>query len=67
MARYELLIDGRRRWRAKSETDLRAWLHEYRQEHAEDDPDGAHVQIRRLSPLAWLTGGRLVDRESFLR
>jgi len=25
-----------------------------------------HVQIRRLSGWAWLTGGKLVDRDGFL-
>ena len=66
MARYELLIDGRGRWRAKSEDDVRTWLREYREEHAADDPDAAHVQIRRLSSWAWLTGGKLVRRDDFL-
>ena len=59
--RYELLIDGRRRWKAASEADVRRWLAEYREEHAEDDPDAAHVQVRQLSALSWLTGGKLLD------
>jgi hypothetical protein len=42
-------------------------LREYCDEHAADDPGAAHVQIRRLSRLAWLTGGTLVDRDAFLR
>ena len=66
MARYELLIDGRSRWRAKSEDDLRRWLAEYTEEHAEDDPGATHVQIRRLSAFSWLTGGKIVDRALFL-
>ena len=66
MAKYELLIDGSKRWRAASEDDVRSWLREYRDEHAQDDPDAVHVQIRRLSAFAWLTGGRLVDRRQFL-
>jgi hypothetical protein len=66
VARYELLIDGHGRWRATSEADVREWLREYREEHAEDDPDAVHVQIRRLSPTSWLTGGRIVAREPFL-
>jgi hypothetical protein len=65
--RYELLIDGQRRWRAASEDDVRAWLDEYREEHAEDDPDAAHVQVRVLSWWSWLTGGTLMPRERFLR
>jgi phenylpyruvate tautomerase PptA (4-oxalocrotonate tautomerase family) len=66
VAKYELLIDGRSRWRAKSDADLRRWLTEYTQEHAEDDPDATHVQIRRLSAFSWLTGGKIVDRTLFL-
>ena len=66
MARYELLIDGTRRWKASSEDDVRAWLREYREEHAQDDPDAVHVQIRRLSAWSWLTGGKLVGRQQFL-
>ena len=65
-AKYDLLIDGQKRWRAASEDDLRVWLREYCEEHAEDDPDAVHVQIRRLSGWAWLTGGTLVDRDEFL-
>jgi hypothetical protein len=64
--RYELLIDGQRRWRAVSEDDVRTWLDEYREEHAEDDPGAAHVQVRVLSRWSWLTGGRLLPRERFL-
>jgi hypothetical protein len=65
-SKFELLIDGRSRWRAASEDDLRMWLREYREEHAEDDPDALHVQIRKLSGWAWLTGGRLVDRDEYV-
>jgi cell wall-associated NlpC family hydrolase len=66
VAKYELLIDGRSRWRAKSEDDLRRWLTEYTEAHAADDPDATHVQIRRLSAFSWLTGGKIVDRAAFL-
>jgi gamma-D-glutamyl-L-lysine dipeptidyl-peptidase len=66
VARYELLIDGAGRWRAQSEDDVRQWLSEYREEHAADDPDAAHVQIRKLSAWSWLTGGKLVPRQQFL-
>ena len=66
MPRYELLIDGRRRWKAASEEDVRRWLAEYREEHAEDDPDAVHVQVRELSALSWLTGGKLLERTLFL-
>jgi hypothetical protein len=66
VAKFELLVDGRSRWRAGSEDDVRAWLRDYRGEHAEDDPDAAHVQVRVLSRWSWLTGGKLVDRDRFL-
>lgn len=66
MAKYEFLVDGRSRWKAKSEADARAWLREYRAEHVDDDPDAVHVQIRKLSPWSWLTGGTVVDRQRFL-
>ena len=65
-SKYELLIDGRSRWKASSEDDVRAWLGEYCEEHAQDDPDATHVQIRRLSAWSWLTGGKLVGRQQFL-
>jgi hypothetical protein len=63
--KFELLIDGRRRWKAASEDDLRTWLGEYRAEHVQDDPDAVHVQIRELTRWAWVTGGTLVPRERF--
>jgi hypothetical protein len=63
--KFELLIDGRRRWKAASEDDLGTWLGEYRAEHAQDDPDAVHVQIRELTRWAWVTGGTLVPRERF--
>jgi hypothetical protein len=60
------MVDGERRRRVKSEDEARAWVREYRSEHAEDNPDATHVQIRRLSPWAWLTGGSLAPTERFL-
>jgi hypothetical protein len=65
MADYALLIDGERVARANSADDVRAWLQKYREDHAEDDPSAAHVQIIQRGALAWLTGGKLVDREQF--
>ncbi len=65
MAKYDLLVDGDKRWRAKSEDEARAWIRDYREEHIEDDPDATHVLVRRLSPWSWLTGGSLVDRDTF--
>lgn len=66
MAKYELLVDGERQGRVASAEELREWLRGYRAEHAEDDPDATHVQVRELSAFAWLTGGRLLDRDEFL-
>jgi hypothetical protein len=66
VAKFELLIDGRKRWRASSEDDVRRWIAEYRAEHAEDDPDATHVQVMRLSPFSWLTGGSIDDPQRFL-
>ena len=65
MPRYELLVDGRGRARAGSEVEVRAWIQGYREEHAQDDPDATHVQVRLLSRWAWLAGGSLVPRERF--
>ena len=66
MGRYELLVDGEPRFKAASDEDVRGWLRSYRADHAEDDPDAVHVQVRKLSPWSWLTGGSLVGREQFL-
>ena len=66
MPDYALLVDGERVERVNSEHEVRAWLADYRKEHAEDDPAAAHVQIIERGALAWLTGGKLVDRKRFL-
>lgn len=66
MAKYELLVDGEGRWRAKSVDEARAWIRDYREEHSEDDPDATHVQVRQLSRLSWLTGGSIAPTERFL-
>lgn len=65
-AKYELLVDGRRETRVDGDDAARAWIREYRFEHVETDKDAAHVQVRRLTPWSWLTGGKLVPREQFL-
>lgn len=65
MAKFDLLVDGERLHRAASADEVRTWLRDYRAEHEEDDPDAAHVQVRELTPWAWLTGGHLLDREQF--
>jgi hypothetical protein len=64
--RYELLVDGRARGKAASDGEARNWLEAYCTEHAEDDPDATHVQVRQLSRISWLTGGSLVPRERFI-
>jgi hypothetical protein len=66
MARYELLVDGDARGKAASDDEARAWIRAYRLEHAEDDPDATHVQVRKLSTFSWLTGGSLVPTEDLL-
>ncbi len=66
MNRYVLLVDGVTRGRAGSDDEARAWIRAYRAEHAQDDPDATHVQVRRLSRVSWLTGGSLVPSDDFL-
>jgi hypothetical protein len=66
MADYALLVDGQKVERANSEDDVRAWLAKYREDHQDDDPDAAHVQVLERSFRSWLTGGKLLDRERFL-
>jgi len=66
MAKYALLVDGERVAKLDSEEDVRGWLLKYREEHVEDDPSAAHVQVIERGPLWWITGGKLVDRLQFL-
>jgi hypothetical protein len=63
---YAILLDGERVARVSSDDAVRMWIAKYREDHAEDDPAAAHVQILERGPLAWLVGGKLVDRERFL-
>jgi hypothetical protein len=63
---YAILVDGTRVARVNDGDDVRAWIAKYREEHQEDDPDAAHVQVLERNFLSWLTGGKLVDRERFL-
>jgi len=65
VTKFDLLVDGGRVARVRSEQEVRDWLVRYREEHSYDDPDAAHVLVLERSPLAFLTGGRLVDRERF--
>jgi hypothetical protein len=63
---YDILLDGERVERLSTDDAVRAWIEKYREDHVEDDPAAAHVQILERGPLAWLVGGKLVDRERFL-
>ena len=66
MTDYAILLDGERVARMDTDDGVRTWIAKYREEHADDDPAAAHVQILERGALAWLTGGKLVDRERFL-
>jgi hypothetical protein len=66
MTSYAILVDGERAAKVDSAEDLRAWIAGYRRDHVEDDPAGAHLQILERGALAWLTGGKLIDRDRFL-
>ena len=63
---YALLVDGETVTKVDSESDVRTWLAKYREEHVEDDPSAAHVQIIERGALWWITGGKLRDRLQFL-
>jgi hypothetical protein len=63
---YAILLDGERVASVGSDDAVRAWIAKYREDHADDDPAAAHLQILERGALAWLTGGKLVDRERFL-
>jgi hypothetical protein len=63
---YAILVDGTRVARVTDDDDVRAWIAKYREEHQEDDPDAAHVQVLERNFLSWLTGGKLIDRQRFL-
>jgi hypothetical protein len=66
MTDYAILFDGERVTSVSSDDDVRAWIATYRENHADEDPAAAHVQILERGALAWLTGGKLVDRKRFL-
>lgn len=67
MANYAIYIDGKPKAHAGTVTELREWLQKYGDEHRDDDPGAAHVQVLERKGLAWLTGGRLVSPDRFLR
>ena len=62
---YAILVDGDRVSRVKSDDEVRTWISTYREEHAEDDPAAAHVQILQQGALWFINGGKLIDRERF--
>ena len=66
MAKYALLVDGESVAKLDSQSEVRSWLAKYRDEHVEDYPSAAHVQIIERGALWWITGGKLVDRLQFL-
>lgn len=66
MTDYAILLDGERVASMDSDDAVRAWIANYRAEHADDDPAAVHLQILERGALAWLTGGKLVDRKRFL-
>jgi hypothetical protein len=63
---YDILLDGERVERVSTDDAVRSWIAKYHEDHMEDDPAAAHVQILERGPFAWLVGGKLVDRERFL-
>jgi hypothetical protein len=66
MTDYAILLDGERVASIDSDSAVRAWIAKYREDHSDDDPAAAHVQILERGAFAWLTGGKLIDRERFL-
>ncbi len=61
MPRYDLRVDGERQARVKSDDEVREWIRDYREKHADDDPDATHVQVIRMKFM----GGTLIPRERF--
>jgi hypothetical protein len=61
MPTYDVMVDGDRAARVKSEDDVRGWIARYREEHQQDDPDATHVQVIKVR----LLGGTMIPREHF--
>lgn len=59
--RYDLLVDGERQKRVNGVDEVKEWLAKYREEHTDDDPGAAHVQVIEVH----LLGGKLIPRETF--
>jgi hypothetical protein len=65
MSKFDLLVDGGRVARVATEQEVRDWLVKYREEHSNDDPSATHVLVLERTRLAFLMGGRLIERERF--
>ena len=61
MPKFDVMVDGERAVRVKSEDEVRAWIARYREEHTQDDPDATHVQVIKVK----LMGGTMIPREQF--
>ena len=57
MTDYAILLDGERVARVASEAEVRDWIGKYREEHQEDDPAAAHLQILERGALAMANAG----------
>jgi len=61
VSRYDVMVDGERAARVKSEDEVRVWIARYREEHQQNDPDATHVQVIKVR----LFGGTMIPREQF--
>ncbi|HYY04853.1 MAG TPA: hypothetical protein VE736_13275 [Gaiellaceae bacterium] len=61
MGKFELRVDGERVARVDDEEAVREWIAKYREQHGDDDPAAAHVQVIQLRFM----GGKLIPRERF--
>ncbi len=52
MTDYAILLDGERVTSIDSDSAVRVWLAKYREDHADDDPAAAHVQILERGAFA---------------
>lgn len=52
MTDYTILLDGERVTSNDSDSAVRVWLAKYREDHADDDPAAAHVQILERGAFA---------------
>ena len=61
MPKYDVMVDGERATRVKSEDTVRSWIAKYREDNQENDPDATHVQVIELRFM----GGTMIPRERF--